>query len=251
MPANCKDHISDIIIIRHVQPSQISDQTQLDEFESWLDSAEMQRLQRLRKTPNRQRFLVSHALMRQTLAEQAGCHPWEVEFMLTQHGKPAVRAPATLTHIGFNLTHSHDMAAIALCRTGPVGIDLEYLNRTRPSTDLARRYFTLAEYQDIIDQPALEQHIRLLTYWTLKEAYIKAEGWGLSIGLDSFEFELAADGIIKLRILDPSASPSRNWQFQLLNLGKTYLGALAAPVADSKASNPGIDLRPWNKVTGL
>jgi 4'-phosphopantetheinyl transferase len=53
----------------------------------------------------------------------------------------------------------------------------------------------------------------LLSYWTLKEAYIKAEGKGLSMGLDTFYFSLDRDSP-RLMLKHGAQQPSASWQFK-------------------------------------
>jgi 4'-phosphopantetheinyl transferase len=52
--------------------------------------------------------------------------------------------------------------------------------------DLARLYFSTAEYRSLIGKTEPEKNRLFFDLWTLKESYIKAKGGGLTIPLDSF-----------------------------------------------------------------
>jgi 4'-phosphopantetheinyl transferase len=67
----------------------------------------------------------------------------------------------------------------------------------------------------------------LLSYWTLKEAYIKAEGKGLSMGLDTFYFSLRESGPPRLMLKHGAQQPSAAWLFRQVILRDRFLFALA------------------------
>ena len=84
----------------------------------------------------------------------------------------------------FNLSHSGDYA-MCIIGDSPVGCDVERVRKI--ALKLADRFFAQSEKEMISNQPTEDDKIntffRLLT---LKESYVKAEGQGLSIGLNSF-----------------------------------------------------------------
>lgn len=226
MPASPENHKASITIW-YCDLAQPFDPTKLAQWESWLDPQETTRMNRFHRHEHRVRFLVSHAMTREVIARQNGGSPACIEFGALAQGKPYISRPAALRRYFFNLTHSHDMAAIAISESSPLGLDLEWLGRKGPEVSLAGRYFTPTEYKDILNHPLHLQHQRLLRYWTLKEAYIKAEGWGLSAGLDSFEFTLSETEPPQLHICKPEATPRHNWQFQQFTMKNSHLVAIA------------------------
>ncbi|AWB33706.1 hypothetical protein DBV39_08335 [Orrella marina] len=226
MPDSPKNHKASITIW-YCHLAQPFDQARLALWASWLDPQETARMNRFHRQAHRVRFLVSHAMTREVIARQCGATPSCIEFRALAQGKPYISSPTALQKYFFNLTHSHDMAAIAISDSSPLGLDLEWLGRKGPDVSLAGRYFTQREYKDILKQPAHLQHQRLLRYWTLKEAYIKAEGWGLSAGLDSFEFILSDTKPPRLHICKPQATPRHAWQFQQFKLKDSHLVAIA------------------------
>ena len=71
--------------------------------------------------------------------------------------------------------------------TKEVGIDVEKIEDI--DLEIGKRFFAMDEYQLIQSQKKDEKLKFFFKIWTLKEAYVKAEGKGLSIPLDSFSFE--------------------------------------------------------------
>lgn len=98
--------------------------------------------------------------------------------------------------IYMNLSHSGGYAACALGEK-PVGIDIE-CHRSRKRQDLVVKRFHPKEQK--LYQAADETQRELLFHelWVLKECFMKAEGSGLRIPLDSFYMEEIGDGMGKV-----------------------------------------------------
>ena len=151
-----------------------------------------------------------------------------LEIETTPGGKPYL--PAVQLH--FNLSHSRDMALVAISREAPVGIDLEHPREFRAPDRLARRICSEREYaslQRLGDPPVASPHAQrqLLRLWVRKEAVLKGTGEGLARDPDQVDVldDELADG---WRCLDlPSPAPG-------------YLAALAI-----RARTPSITLREW------
>lgn len=119
--------------------------------------------------------------------EQAGVPFAQQRFVKNQWGKPVLEGRADLH---FNLSHSGGWAVCAVSDS-PVGVDVEL---PRCSLDLARRFFRPEELEGMELLPWQTRRDRLNRLWTAKEAFSKAEGRGLSLGLASFSVMLTEDG---------------------------------------------------------
>ena len=92
---------------------------------------------------------------------------------------------------------------------------------------LADRYFSMEEVHDLRSVPESLQRERFLEYWTLKEAYIKAKGKGLSIPLEQFAFRIT-DNLPLAVWFDPSLDDRPDgWCFLLARIAGRYGMALA------------------------
>ena len=95
----------------------------------------------------------------------------------------------------FNLSHSGQLALIAVCADAPVGVDLEAHRVLRNPDGLARRMCSPRELAWARRQDDL--HTALLRLWVRKEALAKAEGGGIATalsGLDVLDLVVGFDG---------------------------------------------------------
>jgi 4'-phosphopantetheinyl transferase len=107
--------------------------------------------------------------------------------------------------------------------------------------DLFRRFCSPVEIADIERHSEETRTQRFLTYWTLKEAYLKARGLGIAVQLSDVEFNL--DGpqpSITLR--DSLADADPGWAFALFQPSPRFLLSVAAP-QPSGTPRPAFEVR--------
>jgi 4'-phosphopantetheinyl transferase len=230
------------VVIRYIDPTSISSHTLNDHVLPGLSPEEQQNMRKFSNASLAHVYLAAHGLKRSVLAQMTGCLPNELQFEAANRGKPMVSGPAMATGWHFNLSHTHALVAVAVSRQ-PVGIDVEDLSRQVPDLDIAKRYFSQREYQHIAATIPSEQARLFLYYWTLKEAFLKAEGWGLSQRLDAVEFDLS--GAIGLSVLDPAAQPTQAWRFWQKQPNNTHIMSVAL-VTDAHDLQRDIDCQPWH-----
>jgi 4'-phosphopantetheinyl transferase len=95
-----------------------------------------------------------------------------------------------------------------------VGIDVEEIARVDEPMELARRVFAASEIEDLERHRGEERRRRFCEYWTLKEAYLKGRGVGLSVPLDGFAFRMDGEGGWP-RLDRASGDDAEAWQFRL------------------------------------
>lgn len=145
---------------------------------------ERQTWQSIGQLARRQEYLLSRGLLRRLLAERLQCRPDALQFCSNPHGKPVLNDGRWQ----FNLSHSGDWLAIALCATGPLGVDIEMGQRRRQILPLARRFYAQSEYEWLLALPEAEQEPAFYRFWSRKEAVLKAYGAGIAAGLDKVCF---------------------------------------------------------------
>jgi len=143
-----------------------------------LSPQELERYERLLLPETRRRFAVAHALVRRALSAYADVAPGEWRFSAGPHGKPEIAASADLPPLRFNLSRSSGLCACAVTLGRDIGVDVERSDRRAEITAIARRFFAPEEAADVEAHPE-----RFFEYWTLKEAFVKACGRGLSMPL--------------------------------------------------------------------
>lgn len=191
----------------------VQDQDLLNTYAGWLSEEEKQRWQRFRFARHRQQFLVARALVRSTLANYLDTHPASLVFSQNQWGKPALQPE--VAGLQFNLSHTDGLVVLAVYEGTEenllLGVDVENLERKAETGDLARRYFSEDEFQALQALDEAQQRQRFFDLWTLKEAYIKAVGMGLSIALDSFSFRFGDE--VGIGFSPEREDDSRLWRF--------------------------------------
>lgn len=122
-------------------------------------------------------WIACRAALRRVLGHLIQVPPAEVPLVVSDLGKPALAEPFDYLH--FSLSHCEDLALLAVCVDGPVGVDVETNHR---GADLAGCEATFCHPTEIESLPAdPDAHSeRLLNLWTAKEALLKALGTGLS-----------------------------------------------------------------------
>jgi 4'-phosphopantetheinyl transferase len=144
------------------------------------------------------------------------------------HGKPFLaRLPATAA-LQFNLSHTGAALLVGISRSQALGVDLETVQRTRPWTDLAQRYFAADESSALAALPPEQQTQAFLDLWSCKEAVLKALGRGIAFGLHRLSFALDAAGAVTglAQIADEAGQHDR-WQVVRLRPDASLVGALA------------------------
>lgn len=206
---------------------EITDPRLLDEYRMLLNREELQRQQRFHFERDKNRFLVTRAVLRTVLSKYASINPREWLFATNEYGKPCVaNDDAWGLRLSFNLAHTDGLIVLGVTCDAALGVDVENL-RTRPAClEITDLFFASNEVAALSELPCEERHNRFFEYWTLKESYIKARGMGLAIPLDRVSFDLRSLEWVRLRVdgcLDDS--PER-WRFWLFRPRKQYLIAV-------------------------
>jgi 4'-phosphopantetheinyl transferase len=170
-----------------------------------LAPADLRRRERLRQAADRARLTTAAVLVRVVVGALAGMPPACVWIDRTcpgcgqQHGKP--RVPA-LPDVHVSVSHSGSNVAVAVGRDGSLGIDVEQVGRFDTAELEALAACTLApeERAELARQPATDRARAFTTYWTRKEAVVKATGDGIGVGLDRI-------------VVSPPSSPPRLLQW--------------------------------------
>jgi 4'-phosphopantetheinyl transferase len=184
-----------------------------------LSAEERARTDRFRFERDATLYAAAHVLLRKMLAAHGVPDP---RFRVNAWGKPELDGadPA----LRFNLTHTRGLAACAVTPFGDLGIDAEAVDPAVDCLDLARHFFAPQEAAFLAGLPPDRRGVAFCRLWTLKEAFIKAVGQGLSIPLDAFSFTL--DPVVFSCVPMLGQNPSA-WRFATMALGARHRVAVA------------------------
>jgi 4'-phosphopantetheinyl transferase len=166
---------------------------------------ETARAARFRTEELQGRYMAAHRALRAILQQETGAPP--LKFAVTKHGKPYL---PEMPEVNFNLSHSREMAAVAVARGVEVGIDVERLRPLRDYMAIAERFLpptAAAEFAAAFEPDPEREFFRR---WTRSEAMWKAAGIGIYGAGRDLEGE---------------------WTIEEIDAGPEFAAAVAAPRA--------------------
>lgn len=213
----------------HVWRVALDDESRVGASWGILSPEERARAERLHDAAHRRRFVLAHGALRALLAGYLDAAPSAIAYALGAHGKPSLAGrDGARAHVEFNLSHSRDIALIAVARGQPVGVDVQHWSERVEHLRLADRFFSPSERDALRALTHEEEEVSRAFYaaWTRKEAYVKATGHGIARGLHHFDVTLAPGEHARLLAdrLDPDA-PAR-WAMTALEPAPRYSAAV-------------------------
>jgi 4'-phosphopantetheinyl transferase len=207
-----------------------------------LSADERRRQEALLQEPSRLRHLAAWALARTVLSRYAEIEPSGWRFSRGPYGRPEIERTRGGPELRFNLSHTADLAVCLVTSQVDVGVDVETTQRKPQMVRLADRFFDPQEARDVRERSGSARADRFFCYWTLKEAYSKARGRGLSIPLDHAAFRFDQRNTIEVHFAPELEDAEGEWQFEVLRPLRDYL--LAAAIRRGAPSRPG----QWNQA---
>lgn len=196
-----------------------------------LDEAERSRACRFRSLALRRQWTAARAGLRDILASYCECSPAEIRFASGEFGKPELSGHIAATGVQFNLSHTGNMAMVAVSRGAELGVDIELRKRIGDWARVARRCFSPIENNDLHAVDVGRRMEVFFDCWTRKEAIIKATGEGLYARLDAFDVSLTPGAPTEV-VADRSREQKYiGWRLEAIDLGRQYVGAIASPAS--------------------
>lgn len=207
-------------------------------YKTILSVEEIVKSNRFHFTRDKITFLIKRALVRCVLsyyAEDVKPADWVLES--NYYGKPEISNQLPFP-LYFNLSSSKGVIALAVASNAQIGVDIEYLSEDIDVLNVSESVFSSTE---IAELKALSPALRLERFydlWTLKEAFVKALSFGLSMPLDTFSFRFTTDSNIKIDLNELSAFESLRWRFWQASLSPHHKLSIAikAEYQDSRYS---------------
>ena len=200
-----------------------------------LSHAEQIKTRRFHSPQHARRYTVAHSMLRRILAGYTGIEAHALTFNKTEFGKPylAQFQETDSRFVHFNLSHSANIALVAVSVSGEVGVDVEFWRDNVRHIEVAERFFSIAERRALRALRALDGNMYDVTRgffsgWSRKEAYIKASGLGISRGLDYFDVSLEPTAPATILADRRDAQAVTRWKMANVDVGVGYSAAIVA-----------------------
>ncbi len=188
-----------------------------------LTQAESERARAFLSARRRHEFTALRALLRRLLSYYlGGVAANEIELTENRHGKLSVKNAETQ----FNLSHSGRWGVLCFALGRRVGVDVELKSPGLDLSRLAQRVFSPREIERFESLSAGERKEAFFRAWTRKEAFVKAHGEGISLGLKRFDVTLEPGRVAQLLASRIPGDRSGNWQLADLDFGLEHAAAL-------------------------
>ena len=194
--------------------AEIKDKELLFLYHDTLSEKEAEQQEKFYFAADRHRYLITRVLLRTVLSHYIpaiAIKQWY--FQENEYGKPFIAEELLQEPLFFNVSHCKNMVVLAVARMQILGIDVEFMPRPTNFSDIARNFFSPLEAEHLLSLPEEQQNRRFYDIWTLKEAYIKACGMGLSIPLNHFSFSFASNGEISISFVPERQDSPYEWKF--------------------------------------
>ncbi len=215
------------IHLRFAFPDEIQDKQILSRYLELMNDEEKERYNRFRFAKDRHSFLVSRALVRTSLSCFHDIPPRDWQFSRNSYGKPEIISGSSGPRLRFNLSHTQGLIICALMLQQDIGADVENTERKMGGEDIAKRFFSAEEAALLRSLPENQRRDFFFRFWTLKEAYVKARGRGLSLPLDSFSFHIGSRTEIRICFSPQADDSPGDWHFRLFRPTSRHCAALA------------------------
>ncbi len=147
------------------------------------------------------RFILARYILKKQLAQYLNIDIRAISLKYTNYGKPYFK---NREGIIFNISHSDDFVVVVF-DTNEIGVDIQCHNIIW--LDLINNlFFTENEISYLKSLEYSKQEKEFYRIWTNKEAYIKAVGLGVNMGLNSID------------MLNPSILKYKNSKYVITNL---------------------------------
>lgn len=209
-----------------------------EKYKAFLDDEDRSRIAAFVFDEDRQNYYAAHLLLRSLLSQYTQVAPSHLRLAKNSYGKPEWNQTGNGRNVlPFSLSHTRGLVCLAMTEHFPVGVDSEYHRELHDLNGVAADVCT--DYE-LADHP-FETSGKGITYnflglWTLKEAYVKARGMGLSIPLKSFGFVRGGStgDSFRLRSDHSEDITEDRWQFALFDVDDGhYCLSIAIETAES------------------
>lgn len=203
--------------------------TRKSRFYGLLSPDERARADRYLQPLKKERFVLGRGMLRSVLSKYLDILPENIRFVYGEHGKPELKN--TRKRFYFNLSHSRNIAVLAVTDRSRVGVDVEAMDRDPERLDRIIDFLCSPEEKDdYFAMPGRDRTLSAYYLWTANEAYLK----GVGSGLERFESNVTCclDSGGEPRIELRQGCDEAAWRFRNFNPLPGSVASLAMEACD-------------------
>ncbi len=201
----------------------VGDETKYPNFWDILDQNEQQHAQAISNRNLRLNYVETHARLRILLADVVNAKPEQLCILRTEQGKPYL---ADYPELAFNLSHTANKFVVAYAYDHELGVDIEACKPRANLAALVEKCLAEEEQKYWLQLPELQQTEAFYRFWTRKEAFVKAVGRGIALGLNQCVVDPENQNQF-LRI-PKGYGQTGDWLIQEIIMAAPFCGAIAA-----------------------
>lgn len=172
---------------------------------------------------DRNKFVAGRAILRTLLGRYLNNDPKSIDFSYSDFGKPSVSG----SMLKFNLSHSGSKAVYAFSLNLEVGTDIEKVRSNFNEMELAGQFFSSEEIKALRSLPPSLRKRAFFHCWARKEAFIKAQGQGLYMRLDSFSVPVLPFYSDQWLPIKSDIFQQDIWKLKIIKVDGPYCAAVA------------------------
>jgi 4'-phosphopantetheinyl transferase len=198
-----------------------TEELQYQRYYALLDAAEQAHAERITKPVLHRRYVEVHGRLRLLLADYLNENPAAIRIGKSEHGKPYL---IDNPQLAFNLSHSGSYLIMALGWDCQLGIDVECCKNRTTLAELVHKCLADEEAAYWHALPDAMKTREFYRFWTRKEAFVKATGRGLGLGVNQCVIN-PVHPVEFLRVPE-ECGPASAWCVRDLDLGQDRCTAL-------------------------
>ena len=194
-----------------------------DYVQNWsiLSRHEQIQAQAFSHSERQQHYVATHARLRIILAEALNENLQQLEIRRTEYGKPYL---VDFPDMAFNLSHSGNKLVIAIAKNHELGIDIETCKPRKNLSALVEKCFAETEQHYWQQLPDALKVSSFYQFWTRKEAFVKATGRGIALGLN--QCVLNPENHNEFLAVPTAYGAASAWRIHDIAVGDTMCGAV-------------------------
>lgn len=220
----------------HVWQADLDRHSSLAELQTTLLSHdEIARAKRYKFPQDSMRYSVGRSICRLMLSRYLNIQAKDLVFQYNRYDRPYISSSLNYDNFNFNISHSENRFLLAVSKERDIGIDIEKVRCNFDCLEIAKGFFSTSEIALLETLPPAERELGFITCWTQKEAYIKAQGMGLSLDFDSFDVSLDPKRPAKLLSVQNDPSQVSKWKLHTFPPFDGYVSTIAVEGQDWQA----------------